>query len=56
MKKILPVVLGIIVLAVLVVGGWLIHRQEQLGAPPWPDPTAGWNWSVLMWRHCIRGG
>ena len=34
MKKILPVVLGIIVLAVLVGGGWLIHRQEQLGAPP----------------------
>ena len=34
MKKILPVILGIIVLAVLVGGGWLIHRQEQLGAPP----------------------
>ena len=34
MKKILPVVLGIIVLAVLVVGGWFIHRQEQLGALP----------------------
>ena len=34
MKKILPVVLGIIVLAVLVVGGWFIHRHEQLGAPP----------------------
>ena len=34
MKKILPVVLGIIVLAVLAAGIWFIHRQEQLGALP----------------------